>query len=154
MDQREKVESREDVIVFSTGVLEEDLAVTGQPLVRLFVSTDGPDTDFTALLTDVYPDGRSIVIAEGIQRLRFREGVDREVMAAPDEVYEIEIELQNTAITFKAGHRARLSLASSSVITSYSIHYTKLYEAGYLPATTRSHCLAGSLVRSLSTAAL
>jgi len=114
MDQREKVESREDVIVFSTGVLEEDLAVTGQPLVRLFVSTDGPDTDFTALLTDVYPDGRSIVIAEGIQRLRFREGVDREVMAAPDEVYEIEIELQNTAITFRAGHRARLILASSS----------------------------------------
>ena len=71
-DQREKVESRNDVLVFSTPVLEKDLAITGKVKVKLFVSSDRSDTDFTAILTDVYPDGRSISITEGIRRMRLR----------------------------------------------------------------------------------
>lgn len=113
-DQSKKVETRDDVVVFSTPVLDTDLAIAGQPRVVIHVSTDGPDTDFTAILTDVHPDGRSFVISEGIQRLRFREGTNKEVLAEPGKVYEIEIVLQSTAITFKKGHRVRLILASSS----------------------------------------
>ncbi len=113
-DQREKVESRGDVLSFSTSPLEADVLVAGRPVVTAFVSTDGLDTDFSAILTDVYPDGRSMLVTEGIQRLRFREGVDREVLAKPGEVYEIQIELVDTAITFKAGHRIRLLISSSN----------------------------------------
>ena len=113
-DQSVEVETHDDVVIFSTPILDADLAIAGNPRVVIHVSTDGPDTDFTALLTDVHPDGRSFAITEGIQRLRFREGTDREVFAEPGKVYEIEIELQDTAITFKQGHRARLILASSS----------------------------------------
>ena len=68
MDQREKVEARSDVLVFSTPVLERDLAVAGKVRVKLFVSSDRTDTDFTAILTDVYPDGRSMLLTEGIRR--------------------------------------------------------------------------------------
>lgn len=113
-DQRDKVESRADVLVFSTSVMEQDLAVAGQPRAVVHVSTDGPDADFVAILTDVYPDGRSMAITEGILRLRFREGADHERWAKPGQVYGIEIKLQNTAITFLKGHRARLILTSSS----------------------------------------
>lgn len=114
MDQSKKVETRDDVVVFSTDVLEQPLAVAGRPRVEVHVATDGPDTDFTALLSDVYPDGRSILIGEGIRRLRFREGRDQEAFAESGKVYKIEIDLPNTAITFNKGHRARLILASSS----------------------------------------
>jgi len=113
-DQHPRVETRDDVLVFSTPVLERDLDVAGRPLLELEVSTDRPDTDFTAILTDVYPDGRSILIGEGIQRLRFRDGFEAESPAAPGEVYRITIPLQNTAITFLAGHRVRVLVSSSN----------------------------------------
>jgi putative CocE/NonD family hydrolase len=113
-DQREKVESRPDVVVFSTPPLERDLAVAGPVKVRVFVSTDRTDTDFTAILTDVHPDGRSMLLSEGIRRLRFRGGYSEEELAKPGEIYQLEIPLIATANTFREGHRVRVVVSSSS----------------------------------------
>jgi len=113
-DQREKVESRRDLLVFTTDSLEADLSIAGRPVVDLFVSSDRPDTDFAAILTDVHPDGRSMLVTEGLLRMRFREGFDRETFMRPETVYRITIELTNTAITFLQGHRVRLIVASSN----------------------------------------
>ncbi|MCI0390176.1 MAG: CocE/NonD family hydrolase [Acidobacteria bacterium] len=113
-DQREKVESRSDALVFSTPALEKDVAVTGKVKVRLLVSSDRTDTDFTAILTDVYPDGRSMLITEGIRRMRFRNTTSEEELMKPGEVYPVTIELTNTALTFLKGHRVRLIVSSSN----------------------------------------
>ncbi len=113
-DQREKVESRSDVLVFSTPVLEKDLAVAGKVKVKLFVSSDRTDTDFTAILTDVYPDGRSMSVTEGIRRMRLRNSTAKEGLMKPGEVYPVTIELTNTALTFLKGHRVRVIVSSSN----------------------------------------
>lgn len=113
-DQREKVESRGDVLVFSTPALEKDLAITGKVKVKLFVSSDRTDTDFTAILTDVYPDGRSISITEGIRRMRLRNSAAKEELMKPGEIYPVTIELSNTALTFLKGHRVRVIVSSSN----------------------------------------
>jgi predicted acyl esterase len=113
-DQREKVESRSDVLVFSTPAMEKDLAITGKVKIKLFVSSDRPDTDFTAILTDVYPDGRSISITEGVRRMRLRNSTAKEELMKPGEVYPVTIELTNTALTFLKGHRVRVIVSSSN----------------------------------------
>jgi putative CocE/NonD family hydrolase len=113
-DQREKVESRSDVLVFSTPALENDLAITGKVKIKLFVSSDRTDTDFTAILTDVHPDGRSISISEGVRRMRLRNSTAKEELMKPGEVYPVTIELTNTALTFLKGHRVRVIVSSSN----------------------------------------
>jgi putative CocE/NonD family hydrolase len=112
-DQRE-VESRPDVVVYSTPPLTEPLTVVGPVRARLFVATSASDTDFTAKLVDVHPDGTAINLADGILRLRYRNSTERPELATPGEVYEIEIDLSGTANTFKAGHQVRLEIASSN----------------------------------------
>ena len=112
-DQREKVESRGDVLVFTGPAIEKPLEIAGTPTVDLYVSTDRKDTDFTAILTDVYPDGRSMLIGEGIRRLRLRDSLAKEELATPGEVYRLTIDLPNTALTWQTGHRMRLILSSS-----------------------------------------
>ncbi len=114
MDQREKVESRSDVLVFTTPALEKDLEVAGKVKVKLFVSSDRADTDFTAILTDVYPDGRSMLVTEGIRRMRFRNTTAKEELMKPGEIYPVTIELTNTALTFLKGHRVRVIISSSN----------------------------------------
>ncbi|MFY9609617.1 MAG: CocE/NonD family hydrolase [Blastocatellia bacterium] len=113
-DQREKVESRSDVLVFSTPMLEKDLPIAGKVRMKLFVSSDRTDTDFTAILTDVYPDGRSMLVTEGIRRMRFRNTTSNEGLMTPGEIYPITIELTNTALTFLKGHRVRIIISSSN----------------------------------------
>jgi predicted acyl esterase len=113
-DQREKVESRDDVLVYSTPALTTDLPVTGKIKLELHVSSDRLDTDFTAIVTDVYPDGRSMLVTEGIRRMRFRNTTSREDLMKPGEVYPVGIELTNTAITFLKGHRVRVIISSSN----------------------------------------
>jgi predicted acyl esterase len=112
-DQRKKVESRADVLAFSTPAMEEDLAVAGRVRAKLYVSTDRTDTDFSAILTDVYPDGRSMLVTEGIQRMRFRHGTSKEDFIKPGEICSITIRLTNSAITFRKGHKIRVLISSS-----------------------------------------
>ncbi len=102
------------MLVFTTPLLTSDLPVTGKLKLQLSVSSDRPDTDFTAIVTDVYPDGRSILVTEGIRRMRFRNGTSREEMMNPGQPYAITIDLTNTAITFLKGHRLRLIVSSSN----------------------------------------
>ena len=112
-DQR-KVESRDDVLVFSTEVLEEDVQVIGPVSVKLYANTDARDTDFTAVLIDVRPDDSAMNVTEGIVRARFRESIWRKPkLLTPNQVYEYTLELLPTARVFRQGHRIRLHLSSS-----------------------------------------
>ncbi len=113
MDQR-PVESRPDVLVFTTPTLDEPLEITGPIRARLFVSSDSPDTDFTVKLCDVYPDGRSMLVTDGIFRARFREGLDREAFLEPGQVYELEVDLWSTSLILNRGHRIRVAVSSSN----------------------------------------
>jgi predicted acyl esterase len=112
-DQK-SLESRADVLVFSTEELETPVEVTGRISARLFVSSDCPDTDFTVKLTDVYPDGRSILVTDGILRTRFRESFEREKLLEPGEVVEIRVDLWSTSLAFDKGHRIRVAVSSSN----------------------------------------
>ncbi|KAF5030766.1 hypothetical protein DSECCO2_634760 [anaerobic digester metagenome] len=116
-DQAPVVESRSDVLVFTTPILESDATVQGYPKVILQIKSDCKDTDFAARLTDVYPDGRSMLLVDGIRRVRFREGFttsDTTFMSDSSAVYVVEIELNPTSHTFLAGHRIRLDITSSN----------------------------------------
>lgn len=116
MDQAPLVENRDDNILFSTEILSDSLIVNGKVKVNLFVSSDQLDTDFAVRLTDVYPDGRSMLISDGIQRMRFLEGyafADVEFLS-PGLVYPITITLSDIAYTFNPGHRLRLIVSSSN----------------------------------------
>lgn len=115
-DQAPLVESRNDVLVFSTPVLSQNVRLIGNSKIHLFVSSNRPDTDFAIRLTDVYPNGKSMFVADGIKRMRFRNGYrtsDTASMIAGN-VYEVEIDLPNTATTFLAGHRIRVDVTSSN----------------------------------------
>ena len=112
-DQRD-VENRDDVLVFSSDVLTEPIWIAGPVKARLFVSSDCADTDFTVKLTDVYPDGRSMLITDGIIRMRNRNGYDHWDFMNPGEVYEVEIDLWSTAYLFNEGHKIRVSVSSSN----------------------------------------
>lgn len=115
-DQSDIVESRDDILKFTTDVLQQDIKFIGKPAVRLYVSSDRLDTDFTIRLTDVYPDGRSMLLSEGIQRMRFRDGYTANDTGAmtPGTIYEITIPLPYIANTFLAGHRIRVDVTSSN----------------------------------------
>jgi putative CocE/NonD family hydrolase len=108
------VELRNDVLVYTSAPLEQGLEVTGPLSVTLYVSSDAKDTDFTAKLVDVHPDGKAFNIQEGIHRMRFREGYGKTVWMAPGEVYPVTIDLEATSIFFKPGHRIRLDISSSN----------------------------------------
>ncbi len=114
MDQR-SVEQRDDILVYTSDPLDRDIEVTGSVLTKLFAATSACDTDFVARLTDVYPDGRSICITEGVIRARWRESVwDAPKLIEPNAVYEYAIDLQVTSNVFRKGHRIRLAITSSN----------------------------------------
>lgn len=113
LDQR-GVEGRRDVLVFSSEVLREDLEVSGPVRVVLNVVSSAPDTDFTAKLVDVAPDGRARILCDGILRLRYRLGLEREVRYRPGQVERITIPAGVTSNVFRSGHRVRLEVSSSN----------------------------------------
>jgi putative CocE/NonD family hydrolase len=100
--------------VYTSGELSADTEVTGTIELNLFFSTDVRDTDFFATLSDVYPDGRTILITEGAMRTRYRDSIQKTTLLTPNQPYEIKIPLWETSNLFKAGHRIRLHLTSSN----------------------------------------
>lgn len=112
-DQR-PVEKRPDVLLFTTRPLEKPLEVTGRIRAKLWISSNQPDTDFTAKLTDVYPDGRSILLCDGILRVRYRESFEKSVLMEPGKVYAIELDLWSTSNVFNKNHCLRLAISSSN----------------------------------------
>ncbi len=113
LDQR-PVEAREDVLVYTTRPLNNDLEVIGPVKVVLYVSSSAPDTDFTAKLVDVFPDGYARILSDGILRLRYRESLERAVAGTPGELYEIGIDAGVVSNVFQKGHRLRVEITSSN----------------------------------------
>jgi uncharacterized protein len=112
-DQR-AVEARPDVLSFTSEELAADLEVTGPLSVTLHAATSAADTDFTAKLVDVWPDGRAMGVADGIVRARYRDGTGQPDPVTPGAVYEYTIDLIATSQVFKAGHRVRVDVSSSN----------------------------------------
>jgi uncharacterized protein len=107
------IEERSDVLSFSTAPLEEPLAIAGNVRMVLHAGSNCPDTDYMALLTDVYPDGRSMLVTDGAVRARYRSSPEEQFME-PDMVYEFDINLWDTAMLFNRGHRIRIDITSSN----------------------------------------
>jgi len=114
VENQAQVEERQDVLVYTTPRLAEPVAITGPVSVTLYASSSAPDTDFTAKLVDVEPDGYCANIAEGIVRARYRHGCDREEFLEPGQVTEFLIDLWDVAHTFQPNHRIRLEVSSSN----------------------------------------
>jgi putative CocE/NonD family hydrolase len=113
MDQR-RIENRKDLLVYTTSPLEQDLEVTGPVEVHVFASSNAPDTDWTAKLVDVAPDGFAMNLTDGILRARFRRSLERPELLTPGEVYEFVVQAGNTSNVFRKGHRIRLEISSSN----------------------------------------
>jgi putative CocE/NonD family hydrolase len=110
-----RVEERDDVLVYTTDTLTEDTEVTGPVIVKLFAASSAPDTDWVARLCDVYPDGQSYNITEGVIRAAFQErDWKNPKLIEPNRIYEYTVDLQATSNVFKAGHRIRVQITSSN----------------------------------------
>lgn len=112
-DQQE-LEARQDILVYTTLPLEEGVEISGFIETTLYVSSDAKDTDFTVKLIDVYPDGRAYNLDETIQRVRYREGYDKEVFMEEGEVYKVDLTPMSTSNYFEKGHRIRIEVSSSN----------------------------------------
>ena len=112
-DQR-AVENRDDVLVFSTSPLAQDLEVTGPVTLTLFVKSTAVDTDFTGKLVDVGPDGFAMDLTEGILRMRYRDSQEHATLMNPGQVYGISLDLWATSNVFLKGHTLRLEISSSN----------------------------------------
>jgi uncharacterized protein len=108
------IEQRNDVLVYTGETLGRDLEVTGPVVLKLFAASSAPDTDFTAKLVDVRPDGYAHNVAEGVVRARFRDSLEIPKLITPGEIYQYAIDMWSTSHVFKAGHRLRLEVSSSN----------------------------------------
>ena len=108
------IESRSDVLVFTSEPLNEPYEATGPIIAKLYVSSDCPDTDFTVKLSDVYPDGRSMLITDGILRMRNRNGVDHWEFMESGEIYQVEVDLWSSSYIWNTGHKIRVVVSSSN----------------------------------------
>jgi len=112
-DQQE-METRNDILVYTSAPLEEGVEVSGFIESTLYVSSDAKDTDFTIKLIDVYPDGRAYNLDETIQRARYREGYEQEVFMEDGQVYQLDLTPMSTSNYFAKGHRIRIEVSSSN----------------------------------------
>ncbi len=112
-DQR-VMETRADILVYTSEPLEEGVEVSGFIEADIYVSSDVKDTDFTIKIIDVYPDGSAYNLDETIQRARYREGYDKEVFMKKGEVYKLSFSPMSTSNYFKKGHRIRIEISSSN----------------------------------------
>ena len=108
------VEERPDVLVYTSGPLQEAMEVTGPISATVYFSTDVADTDITVKLLDVTTDGSSLNLSEGIARGKYRESFVHPVMLTPGKIYKLNVTLFPTSNYFEAGHRIRVEIASSN----------------------------------------
>ncbi|MEZ5365503.1 MAG: CocE/NonD family hydrolase [Bryobacterales bacterium] len=111
-DQR-KFESHDGVRTFTSEPLQTPVEWTGLVKAKLYVSSDAPDTDILVRLTDVYPDGRSILLSDMVRRMRFRNGFEKQEFLEPGEVYPVEIDITWLSHIFNKGHRIRVTVCSA-----------------------------------------
>ena len=108
-----KVEQQSEVRTFTTDVLTEPVEWTGKVRAELFVTSSARDTDFIVRVSDVYPDGRSMLIADYVRRARYRDGFDKEVFMQPESVYKVAFHVGWMSQLFNAGHRIRVTVTST-----------------------------------------
>ena len=145
-DQQE-IETRDDVLVYTSEPLKNGFEVTGFIDSTIYLSSDVKDTDITIKLIDVYPDGTAYNIDETIQRVRYREGFDKEVFMDKEKVYKVNLSRMSTSNFFKKNHKIRIEISSSNfprfarnlntggdnfdeskgVIANNKIHHSKKY---------------------------
>jgi len=113
VDQR-GIEQREDMLVYTSPVLEHSVRIAGPLRAVLKVSSSAPDTDVVARLVHVWPDGRATGIQEGALRARYRAGFDKPALMTPSAVVELSVDMRSIAYRVPKGHRLRLDIASSS----------------------------------------
>jgi hypothetical protein len=116
-----RIEDRRDVLVYSSEVMAAPLEIVGRVFAKLWAASDALDTDFTAKLLDVYPDGRAVLLgtqSAGVRRARYRHGYERPEPLMPDRAEEFSIELFDIGHAFLPGHRIRLEVSSSA---AYSV---------------------------------
>ncbi len=114
MDQRPVEIGRDDILIYTSEVLGENLEISGPIEVVLSASSNCTDTDFTAKVIDVHPDGSTMLVGDAIIRARFRESMSDPVLMEPDTVYEFTINLGDMSYEFMAGHRIQVDLSSSN----------------------------------------
>tara|TARA_R110000737_G_scaffold353479_1_gene405942 strand:+ start:3553 stop:4203 length:651 start_codon:yes stop_codon:yes gene_type:complete len=112
-DQTE-IQSRDDVKVFTSGVLNEDLTLFGMAEIELSVSSNQPNTDFTVKINDLHPDGRAFNIGDTIFRMRFRKGLEREVFMQDGQIYHFSLPPILLSRIMKKGHRIQVEVSSSN----------------------------------------
>ncbi|MCX7958060.1 MAG: CocE/NonD family hydrolase [Deltaproteobacteria bacterium] len=108
------IESRADVLVFTTDVLQKPMEITGRVKAHLFVSIDRKDTDIMVRLSDVYPDGKSYLIMDGAQRIAARNSREELNFVNPGEIVEVVVDLWSTSIILNKGHKLRMTVSSSN----------------------------------------
>jgi putative CocE/NonD family hydrolase len=113
MDQR-PVEQRKDVLVYTTKPLKHDLEALGSVQAVLYVASSARDTDFTAKLVDVFPNGEARNLTDGMLRLRYRNSLEKPELATPGEIYRVTVDAGVTGNLFRKGHRIRLEISSSN----------------------------------------
>jgi putative CocE/NonD family hydrolase len=141
------MEERDDILVYTTDNLKEGVEITGFIESTLFLSSDAKDTDVTIKIIDVYPDGRAYNLDETIQRVRYREGYEKEVFMEDGKVYQVDLTPMATSNYFEKGHRIRIEVSSSNfprfarnlntggnnydeaegVVATNKIHHSKAY---------------------------
>jgi putative CocE/NonD family hydrolase len=112
-DQTE-AEKRDDVLVFTSETLKSEVEVTGPVKVILYAATTAKDTDWTAKLVDVHPDGKPYNLCDGILRARYRDSKDKPSLIQPGEICRYEIDLWVTSNAFQPGHKIRVEISSSN----------------------------------------
>ena len=136
-DQRPD-EARNDVLTYSTKPFEKDVEVTGPVSVELFAKSSAVDTDFTAKLINVWPNGFAQNLTEGIVRARYRDSQETPELLNPDQVYKFAIDLWSTSDVFLKGHQLRVEIGSSNFPRFDRNLNTGLdaeFESGYVSAT-------------------
>ncbi len=110
------LEARPDIITFATEDLNMDVTISGKVTLDLFVEADQPDCDISVRLVDVYPDGRNMLVTDGIKRMRFRNGYTAadEAFMTPGTVYPVEVELATTHYTWLSGHKIKAYIGANS----------------------------------------
>jgi uncharacterized protein len=111
--EQAEVESRQDVLVYTSAPLEDDLRIAGPLHAKVTVSSSALDTDLVARLVHVWPDGRATSVQEGALRLRYREGLTRPRLLKPGEAVQVTVDMRSIAYLIPRGHRLRLQITSS-----------------------------------------
>jgi putative CocE/NonD family hydrolase len=108
------MESRNDILVYTSEPFKEGIELSGPIVPTLYVSSDAKDTDFTVKVLDVYPDGRAYNLDESIQRMRYRDGYDKKVWMEKGKIYKVTLQPLTTSNYFAPGHRLRIEVSSSN----------------------------------------